>query len=456
MTTLRDRFPWTAATARLLWIDARRRRRVLVLFALAVLLFLALHAGVSAWTARRLSAAADGIVARRGSLELTSVAGPERISNANNRAKALRAATDLVVLDEEPPGPQADTAVIGRLGQFDAGQPDEESWNRSAAILEKNALALALLDEAARRSGSNWEIPYREGVSVRLPPLLGLAQVSKLNVAAGRLELRRGHPDAAVAIALRGFVIVESLRDEPILLVQLIRGSVLRSHLGLVREILASRALDDERLAALSAAVEGIEVRGPLEESVVWEMRAMRDALLTADFGRVPEGDGPWITLTALRWLLRPVIQENLRHYIVAMDGFASRTGLPPHRRDAAGAPALQDDGGWLHFLSRIAMVEDESVVDRGDVWDAARTLALTALALERWSRDRGTYPERLEQLVPGALDALPVDPFTGELPRYERTDSGFTLSSAGADVEARAFPGSTRVLRWEKRATAS
>jgi len=61
---------------------------------------------------------------------------------------------------------------------------------------------------------------------------------------------------------------------------------------------------------------------------------------------------------------------------------------------------------------------------------------ALVTLAVERYARERGGYPERLDQLVQdGYLETIPNDPF-GEGPlTYRKTSAGFLLYSWGQNL---------------------
>ena len=64
--------------------------------------------------------------------------------------------------------------------------------------------------------------------------------------------------------------------------------------------------------------------------------------------------------------------------------------------------------------------------------------LTRTAAALAAWRADREPgspeYPERLDDLVPGYLAAVPIDPFSEKPFIYERRGDGYLLSSVGVD----------------------
>jgi hypothetical protein len=59
----------------------------------------------------------------------------------------------------------------------------------------------------------------------------------------------------------------------------------------------------------------------------------------------------------------------------------------------------------------------------------------VTTIALFRYERKNGKYPENLEALVEGGLLAtIPMDPYSDKALVYKRTDDGFTLYGVGED----------------------
>ena len=60
---------------------------------------------------------------------------------------------------------------------------------------------------------------------------------------------------------------------------------------------------------------------------------------------------------------------------------------------------------------------------------------ARAALAAERYRIDHGQWPTDLGELVPGYLDAVPLDPFDDEPLRYLRNEEGIVVYSIGDDL---------------------
>ena len=63
---------------------------------------------------------------------------------------------------------------------------------------------------------------------------------------------------------------------------------------------------------------------------------------------------------------------------------------------------------------------------------EAGDACARAAVAMTRYRLDHGSYPPRLEPLVPAYLDAVPVDPFTGEPLRLAIKNNQWIIYSVG------------------------
>jgi hypothetical protein len=67
---------------------------------------------------------------------------------------------------------------------------------------------------------------------------------------------------------------------------------------------------------------------------------------------------------------------------------------------------------------------------------DARLRCLIACLATERFRRARGFWPEKLTDLVPTMLSAVPIDPYDGQPLRYRRSPDGVLVYSVGPDGE--------------------
>jgi hypothetical protein len=71
--------------------------------------------------------------------------------------------------------------------------------------------------------------------------------------------------------------------------------------------------------------------------------------------------------------------------------------------------------------------------------------LAQTAIALERFRQEKGSYPDSLAALVPAFLPEVPIDPANGKKMHYEKSDESYEVSSTAINATK---PQSIKVIK--------
>jgi hypothetical protein len=118
----------------------------------------------------------------------------------------------------------------------------------------------------------------------------------------------------------------------------------------------------------------------------------------------------------------------------------ASEEGRSARARLAAELRAEADGFSWRHRVTRQLvwwLVHwREQLMLSFDLTETYVLGARTKLALERYEREHGEYPEKLESLVPRFLAAIDVDPVSQGTLRYRRGGAGrpYVLYSMGFD----------------------
>lgn len=82
----------------------------------------------------------------------------------------------------------------------------------------------------------------------------------------------------------------------------------------------------------------------------------------------------------------------------------------------------------WYCYMTRTfaGTLSQHFAIEQYDAADA-RMLLIT-LAAKRYQLAHGQLPERLDDLVPAYIDAVPADPYDGHPVRYKLTDTGATV----------------------------
>ncbi len=111
-----------------------------------------------------------------------------------------------------------------------------------------------------------------------------------------------------------------------------------------------------------------------------------------------------------------------------------SRLNTPPNAL-GPGAPNASMEAATLNLFFSIVTGAYEGVARQAWRLKTHETAALTLLALQRYHRAMGGYPDRLDHLVEqGFLSQPPPDPFGPGPLTYRKTDEGFLLYSWGTD----------------------
>jgi hypothetical protein len=129
-------------------------------------------------------------------------------------------------------------------------------------------------------------------------------------------------------------------------------------------------------------------------------------------------------------------IAELDRH----MERLEAELRLPADRRaaDRLRSTERQADPSALQSLryaiTRHFLVSFSHLPSRGDRFLAVRDATRIAIASELYRRRNGSFPDTLEQLVPGFLPTIPTDPADGKSLRYKLVEGKPLIYSAGTD----------------------
>jgi hypothetical protein len=235
-----------------------------------------------------------------------------------------------------------------------------------------------------------------------------------------------------------------SVGDEPYLMPQMVRMAVARMAVSESERVLGHGEPSEPALAALQKLLAE-ETEGRLLTMALRGERARADHLMES----LQKGDmtvkqiiaatrGPlakraWVSKEDLLYL--PGVTANSRAAVLErMNKLVEITKLPPQEqadRLAELRAARQDEPLVVGVTSPEALSRYAS---EGLENNAPLRCAIVGLAVERYRRQHGRWPESLDELKGDFLRAVPLDPFDGQPLRYRKDDEGVVVYSVGPD----------------------
>jgi hypothetical protein len=349
------------------------------------------------------------------------------------------------------------------------------SWENVTAAVVQNAQAFALLQQIIEKPAFDFPIRYDRGVADLEFTNLCLAQSKK---AAQCLEsvvlcdLHQGDPASAVKNLRAMLALVKAMREERLVISELVRMAIAQITLTANWEFLQSTNLTDEQLAGLQQDWTSLDfVRGD-ENAMAMERVTGR---ITAEKWRssnskIQDYMQIWIrsglsdqeetALDKLKiktkiilwryWWSYPDELRQLKAYDVFLKtarlvetNYSFQVAIVSQRNELA-ALKLNNTNGGPDFFMNPAKADFHSLLSQ-DVMslsavfnkvmrvEAAKQVVITAIALKRYHLKHGSYPPDLNSLAPEFLAAVPLDPVDGKPLRYKlKSDGTFLLYSVG------------------------
>lgn len=410
-----------------------RWRRVLIVLLTVLLVFLIARAGVDIWAARRISTEIARLESKHGSLDVNALVVPS-VPDTDNRARPMRAAAALIG------GRYEAQQSISRFTGLKLPAPVPGDLR---AFVASNQEAVRVAGEARARRQANWEADYLNG---NLPSLMEVRSLSDAIYLAARIELDEGRVDQAVERITTGLALSASLRQEPSLIVQLIRITVGARQLEAVQRAITAFEPTPASLESLAQWLSENRKPDPMHLGLLSELKYFNSAMARVEAGLAvaPEAAANFIPRAVVHSrLARPLLRLSRLRYLEQM-GILLDLHTGPRPRSA-----VPNHASWWSPLKRLQGIAGpglERAMDTSDVFNNQLTLTELAVALRRFRIDRGRYPDSLDALVPAYVTVVPVDSVTGTPPGYSRQGTGFRLSAGkGSRTPAQMTP----TLEW-------
>lgn len=389
-------------------------------------------------------------------------------------------------------------AAVGWAQPSIIGERITNSWDEALDAYALEAPPPEWIDQIIASPVLDFRLDYSAGFDLLLPHLAPLKYTASHLCWGVIFDLHRHDPASAVAKARAILAEAYALRDERLIISQLVRISI--THIGIVAvwELLQSPDVTGEQLAALQQDLARLDLATPYLDALQME-RAMQQMLLermrssSAEFRRLTSGAMPGTpaagtlleragnfalfktreTAWSLAWSY-PDELRALKGFQILIDGLRSAqaglsyseiTNRTEAQLDALGVNKLsgEDISGLFgsgqmnirNFLSS-SVVSLRNGINRVEATEIVRSLAVTAIALQRYRLRHGQFPAGLSALTPEILPSVPLDPVDHKPLRYHLDpDATFLLYSIGPDgVDNGGDPKpatETKTYSWQK-----
>jgi hypothetical protein len=267
-----------------------------------------------------------------------------------------------------------------------------------------------------------------------------MIQTTELLFFSALFSAEEGDVHGAVDTLLTGLKFTPLAAGEGTLIACLVSVAETRVLAQFLGEICGGRAVEDEDLVRLMRALDP----GPWGERLAAAFRGERvmfvevgEDLLGSglgDLGSIYEGSSWWQKFGL--WVLRPLLKVDMRRSLPSFEFLEAQAKIPYYQsRDALKGRDQQLEGlPWYAYLSKFMLPNSEGAFMKKAMIEAVTLASRTGLACRLYKRRSGRYPGSLDELVPGLLAEVPIDPFTGKPLVYRREGEGFVVYSLGSN----------------------
>jgi hypothetical protein len=352
--------------------------------------------------------------------------------DADNAARLWKAAASLL----EAEG--SDRERLGRAFQDLAASkpPGAEDRAEIEALISRNRKALDLVYEMADRPCFLYRDSEAALQDAMVPDALKMIIAARLVGFDALFRADGGDVPGALERIRDGLASVSKTAQEGTLIAYLVSVAETRMMLKFLEAICQGRNIADADLARLVAGLESgpwrerlaEAIRGDRVFSLEWGMEAVR--------GRFRDPADQNVKRRIFYWLLRPVIKAEVRWQLARLTSWEKIARDPyfEQRARLASDPEFSEAVPWYFELTGFLAGTFDTVFLKTGQLEAIMVVDRTALACRLYKSRSGRYPETMDELVPGLLTEVPLDPFTGKPLVYRREGEGFIVYSLGSN----------------------
>ena len=420
--------------AGMILIPARgiRRRHKPILAVIAILIIS--HAVVTFVLGRRVQAEITSIRSEGNPTTAADLAGA-KIPDEENAAVLYRKAFEFMSTEQG----EDDSGVIGTVVSRSERAKDPTLWNKAAEVLPRYQGVISLIEQAQMRPKCRFPINWNQGFGAQFRHLAPMRRLAQLLYAQALIDAKAGKMDKALRSTGLAFKLSDSLKDEPTLISQLVRVSVISIGARTFTDVLEYGSIDETQAKRLYGTLSGIS----MDSSMVTAMRggralgllAFQDVRKNSPLASALEEAGhlPRVVRT---WPWRPMFYADELYYLRRANVSVRRATFPYRDFGKFPDPYRHKDPPRYAFLSGVIMPVYTRARSAADRAQASINGTQIVLALQAYKDRYDGYPASFGELRAKLGWPLPEDPFSGKDFAYKRQGNGFILYSVGENLK--------------------
>ena len=301
----------------------------------------------------------------------------------------------------------------------------------------RNAMSIA--EQGTQRRSCRFDHDYTAGFNMLMPHLQGLSDLTRILGAKACVEAAAGRSDAAWNLVQTQLRFADALRNEPILISQLVRMASIRISCETIQKICDVAPPNAEQYRGVESMLSDHEDRKPLVLALdgerllggEWAFNLLRNGSAKTLTGIAGDESGLGEVLLTLYSAFKPLSLADHAAYLGIM-GEYTRSAQQPYSPNEASAmdKKVGQMRSCLHVVT--AMIVPAIGRVKEVYWEMVAEMRITraGLGVLQESKAQGAFPQTLESLKLKDFG----DPFSDGPLIYRPNPNGFILYSVGPD----------------------
>lgn len=320
---------------------------------------------------------------------------------------------------------------------------DEKTKNDVQEIMNSVQMKkiFSLIEKGTHKPRCRYNVVYGYESGKFIVPFMFVRHAAKLFYLKAQFENDGGNINQSLKSLLTGLKISGHLMDEPSGLAQVIRtacDSILLN--GIQQEPYLKNASPEILKSILDELTQHTD-KTPFVQTYNWRLSYITDRLLQGkvnlrDGFRV-EGGVPFTKALYVSYLGQPAFKKDMQ-MLLNLALTAQESYALPYYKIADKIKISMDEKNVPGYciLTHLFMPSVRAEFLRAFRYSASLDVARTALALVLYQKTHGSYPDRLDNIAPDFINAIPVDTFSGKSLVYKKSGKGFILYSLGPNMK--------------------